>query len=156
MGSSRGNGLWQKCKYRDMVRQFIKGTDGFSGAFAECLCGSPNLYQEGEFASIFVKKLRKRQMRNFFLCLMVSQINYFRWDKKDESSSDFLRFCSLMTKFRHQCESLGLDGFLTADRLQWHGHAPRIPDWSETSRFVAFTLVKVEKKDARAVQVNDL
>jgi len=27
------------------VRQFIKGTDGFSGAFAECLCGSPNLYQ---------------------------------------------------------------------------------------------------------------
>ncbi|KAK4370112.1 hypothetical protein RND71_009587 [Anisodus tanguticus] len=28
---------------------------------------------EGEFASIFVKKLRKRQMRNFFLCPMVSQ-----------------------------------------------------------------------------------
>jgi isoamylase len=27
------------------VRQFIKGTDGFAGAFAECLCGSPNLYQ---------------------------------------------------------------------------------------------------------------
>lgn len=27
------------------MRQFIKGTDGFSGAFAECLCGSPNLYQ---------------------------------------------------------------------------------------------------------------
>ncbi|KAM3301165.1 hypothetical protein P3S67_015666 [Capsicum chacoense] len=26
-------------------------------------------------------------------------------------------------------------------RLQWHGHAPRIPDWFETSRFVAFTLV---------------
>lgn len=32
-------------QYRDVVRQFIKGTDGFSGAFAECLCGSPNLYQ---------------------------------------------------------------------------------------------------------------
>ncbi|KAH0656998.1 hypothetical protein KY290_032995 [Solanum tuberosum] len=216
-------GIWSEWngKYRDMVRQFIKGTDGFSGAFAECLCGSPNLYQkggrkpwnsinfvcahdgftladlvtynnkhnlangednkdgenhnnswncgeEGEFASIFVKKLRKRQMRNFFLCLMVSQgvpmiymgdeyghtkggnnntychdnyINYFRWDKKDESSSDFLRFCGLMTKFRHECESLGLDGFPTAERLQWHGHTPRTPDWSETSRFVAFTLV---------------
>ncbi|CAN4084915.1 unnamed protein product [Withania somnifera] len=127
-----------------------------------------NCGEEGEFASIFVKKLRKRQMRNFFLCLMVSQgvpmiymgdeyghtkggnnntychdnyINYFRWDKKDESSSDFLRFCCLMTKFRHGCESLGLDGFPTAERLQWHGHAPRTPDWSETSRFVAFTLV---------------
>ncbi|KAL7168596.1 hypothetical protein ACSBR2_038934 [Camellia fascicularis] len=208
-------------KYRDIVRQYIKGTDGFAGAFAECLCGSPNLYQEGgrkpwnsinfvcahdgfsladlvmysnkhnlangednndgenhnnswncgqegEFASIPVKKLRKRQMRNFFLCLMVSQgipmiymgdeyghtkggnnntychdnyINYFRWDKKEEASSDFFRFCSLMTKFRHECESLGLNDFPTAERLQWHGHSPEMPDWSETSRFVAFTLV---------------
>ncbi|KAL8488298.1 hypothetical protein ACS0TY_024539 [Phlomoides rotata] len=121
-------GFWSEWngKYRDIVRQFIKGTDGFSGAFAECLCGSPNFYQEGgrkpwnsinfvcahdgftladlvtynnkhnlangednkdgenhnnswncgqegEFASIYVKKLRRRQMRNFFLCLMVSQ-----------------------------------------------------------------------------------
>ncbi|CAK7345556.1 unnamed protein product [Dovyalis caffra] len=207
-------------KYRDIVRQFIKGTDGFSGAFAKCLCGSPNLYQEGgrkpwnsinfvcahdgftladlvtynekhnlangednndgenhnnswncgqegESTSISVKKLRKRQMRNFFLCLMVSQgvpmiytgdeyghtkggnnntychdnsINYFRWDKKEESSSDFFRFCRLMTKFRHECESLGLNDFPTAERLQWHGHDPGTPDWSVKSRFVAFTL----------------
>ncbi|XWS73291.1 hypothetical protein CRYUN_Cryun02cG0115600 [Craigia yunnanensis] len=215
-------GIWSEWngKYRDIVRQFIKGTVGFSGAFAECLCGSPNLYQggrkpwnsvnfvcahdgftladlvtynnkhnfangednndgeshnnswncgqEGEFASISVKKLRKRQMRNFFLCLMVSQgvpmicmgdeyghtkggnnntychdnyINYFRWDKKEESSSDFFRFCCLMTKFRHESESLGLSDFPTAQRLQWHGHTPGMPDWSDTSRFVAFTLV---------------
>jgi hypothetical protein len=32
-------------QYRDIVRQFIKGTDGFAGGFAECLCGSPHLYQ---------------------------------------------------------------------------------------------------------------
>ncbi|OMO79846.1 hypothetical protein CCACVL1_13367 [Corchorus capsularis] len=216
-------GIWSEWngKYRDIVRQFIKGTDGFSGAFAECLCGSPNLYQEGgrkpwnsinfvcahdgftladlvtynnkhnlangednndgeshnnswncgqegEFASTSVKKLRKRQMRNFFLCLMVSQgvpmicmgdeyghtkggnnntychdnyINYFRWDKKEESSSDFFRFCCLMTKFRRECESLSLYDFPTAERLQWHGHTPGMPDWSDTSRFVAFTLV---------------
>ncbi|KAF8392784.1 hypothetical protein HHK36_021021 [Tetracentron sinense] len=215
-------GIWSEWngKYRDIVRQFIKGTGGFSGAFAECLCGSPNLYQggrkpwnsinfvcahdgftladlvtynkkhnlangednndgenhnnswncgqEGEFASPLVKKLRKRQMRNFFLCLMVSQgvpmiymgdeyghtkggnnntychdnyINYLRWDKKEESSSDFFRFCRLMTKFRHECESLGLNNFPTAERLQWHGHAPGMPDWSETSRFVAFSLI---------------
>ncbi|XP_044464642.1 isoamylase 1, chloroplastic [Mangifera indica] len=216
-------GIWSEWngKYRDIVRQFIKGTDGFSGAFAECLCGSPNLYQdgggkpwnsvnficahdgfsladlvtynhkhnlangennndgeihnnswncgqEGEFADIAVKKLRKRQMRNFFLCLMVSQgvpmiymgdeyghakggnnntychdnyINYFRWDKKEGLSSDFFRFCQLMTKFRHECESLGLDDFPTAERLQWHGYAPGMPDWSDASRFVAFTLI---------------
>ncbi|GAV56944.1 Alpha-amylase domain-containing protein/CBM_48 domain-containing protein [Cephalotus follicularis] len=215
-------GIWSEWngKYRDIVRQFIKGTNGFSGALAECLCGSPNLYQggrkpwnsinfvcahdgftladlvtyskkhnlangednndgeshnyswncgqEGEFANISVKKLRKRQLRNFFLCLMVSQgvpmiymgdeyghtkggnnntychdnyLNYFRWDRKEESSSDFFRFCRLMIKFRQECESLGLNDFPTAERLQWHGHAPGIPNWSETSRFVAFTLV---------------
>ncbi|KAI3990332.1 hypothetical protein MKX01_037671 [Papaver californicum] len=215
-------GIWSEWngKYRDIVRQFIKGTDGLSGAFAECLCGSPNLYQEGrkpwnsinficahdgftlgdlvtynekhnlangednndgenhnnswncgqegEFVGLLVKKLRKRQMRNFFLCLMVSQgvpmfymgdeyghtkggnnntychdnyINYFRWDKKEETSSDFYRFCCLITKFRHECESLGLNDFPTSERLQWHGHAPGEPNWSETSRFVAFSLV---------------
>uniref|UniRef100_A0A0E0AXS9 isoamylase n=1 Tax=Oryza glumipatula TaxID=40148 RepID=A0A0E0AXS9_9ORYZ len=206
-------------KYRDIVRQFIKGTDGFAGGFAECLCGSPHLYQaggrkpwhsinfvcahdgftladlvtynkkynssngednrdgenhnlswncgeEGEFAGLSVKRLRKRQMRNFFVSLMVSQgvpmfymgdeyghtkggnnntychdhyVNYFRWDKKEESS-DLQRFCSLMTKFRKQCESLGLADFPTAQRLHWHGHQPGKPDWSETSRFVAFSM----------------
>lgn len=229
VGSFPHWGIWSEWngKFRDIVRQFIKGTDGFSGAFAECLCGSPNLYQEGgrkpwhsinfvcahdgftladlvtynqkhnlangednndgenhnnswncgqegEFASLPVKKLRKRQMRNFFLCLMVSQgvpmismgdeyghtkggnnntychdnfMNYFLWDKKEESSSDFFRFCRLMTKFRRECESLGLDNFPTAERLQWHGHAPGRPDWSETSRFVAFSLVDSVKME---------
>ncbi|CAL9041623.1 isoamylase 1, chloroplastic-like isoform X1 [Musa acuminata AAA Group] len=222
VGSFPHSGIWSEWngQYRDIVRQFIKGTDGFAGAFAQCLCGSPNLYQdggrkprhsinficahdgftladlvtynnksnlsngednrdgenhnlswncgeEGEFASITVRRLRKRQIRNFFLCLMVSQgvpmiymgdeyghtkggnnntychdnyFNYFRWDRKEESSSDFYRFCRLMTKFRYECESLGLDEFPTAERLQWHGHQPKTPDWSETSRFVAFTM----------------
>lgn len=40
-------------QYRDTVRQFIKGTDAFSGAFAECLCGSPNLYQVTLLLSFF-------------------------------------------------------------------------------------------------------
>ncbi|XP_020110390.1 isoamylase 1, chloroplastic isoform X3 [Ananas comosus] len=126
-----------------------------------------NCGEEGEFASITVRRLRRRQMRNFFVCLLVSQgvpmifmgdeyghtkggnnntychdnyINYFRWDKKEEAASDFYRFCRLMTNFRRECESLGLDNFPTAERLQWHGHQPRMPDWSETSRFIAFSM----------------
>lgn len=223
VGKFPHQGVWSEWngQYRDIVRQFIKGTDGFSGAFAQSLCGSPNLYQEGgrkpwnsinfvcvhdgftladlvtynkkhnlsngennndgenhnnswncgeegEFASIHVRKLRKKQMRNFFLCLMVSQgvpmiqmgdeyghtkvgnnnsychdthINYFRWDKMEESSSsDFFRFCRLMNKFRSECECLGLDDFPTSERLQWHGHIPEKPDWSDNSRFVAFSM----------------
>lgn len=221
-------GIWSEWngKYRDVVRHFIKGTDGFSGAFAECLCGSPNLYQggrkpwnsinfvcahdgftmadlvtynnksnlangeenndgenhncswncgeEGDFVSISVKRLRKRQMRNFFVSLMVAQgvpmiymgdeyghtkggnnntychdnyLNYFRWDKKEEAHDDYFRFCRLLIKFRDECESLGLDDFPTAKRLQWHGIAPETPDWSKTSRFVAFSLVDSVKKE---------
>ncbi|KAJ4734304.1 Glycogen debranching enzyme [Rhynchospora pubera] len=207
-------------QYRDVVRQFIKGTNGFAGGFAECLCGSPNLYQgggrkpwhsvnfvcahdgftladlvtynnkynlangednrdgenhnlswncgeEGEFASMGVRRLRKRQMRNFFVCLMVSQgvpmiymgdeyghtkggnnntychdnyLNYFRWDRKEEQSCDLYRFCRLLIKFRRECECLGMDDFPTAQQLQWHGHQPGMPDWSDTSRFVAFSM----------------
>ncbi|XP_022632455.1 isoamylase 1, chloroplastic-like isoform X2 [Vigna radiata var. radiata] len=69
-------------------------------------------------------------------------LNYFQWDKKEESSLDFFRFCCLVTKFHQECESMGLDDFPTSKRLQWHGHFPGMPDWSETSRFVAFTMVE--------------
>ncbi|XP_043712681.1 isoamylase 1, chloroplastic isoform X4 [Telopea speciosissima] len=188
-------GIWSEWngKYRDIVRQFIKGTDGFSGAFAECLCGSPNLYQgggrkpwnsinfvcahDGFTLADLVTYNKKHNLangednndgenhNNSWNCgqgvPMIymgdeyghtkggnnntychdNYINYFRWDKKEESSSDFFRFCCLMTKFRRECESLGLYDFPTAERLQWHGHTLGMPDWSETSRFVAFSLI---------------
>lgn len=207
-------------QYRDIVRQFIKGTDGLAGAFAQCICGSPHLYEEGgrkpwhsinfvcahdgfsladlvsynqkhnlangednndgedhnnswncgeegELVSLPVQHLRHRQMRNFIVCLMVSQgvpmltmgdeyghtkggnnntychdndVNYFRWDKKEDSKTGFFKFCCRMAKLRSECESLGLEDFPTAERLQWHGHQPDMADWSELSRFVAFTI----------------
>jgi len=67
-------------------------------------------------------------------------VNYFRWDKKEEQSSDLYRFCRLMTEFRRECESLGLEDFPTSEQLHWHGHHPGKPDWSEGSRFVAFSM----------------
>ncbi|CAA6671175.1 unnamed protein product [Spirodela intermedia] len=224
VGKFPHGGVWSEWngQYRDVVRQFIKGTNGFSGAFAKCICGSPNLYQdggrkpwnsvnfvcahdgftladlvtynrknnlsngennndgenhnnswncgqEGETAALPVLRLRKRQMRNFFLCLMVSQgvpmilmgdeyghtkggnnntychdnyLNYFRWDQKEESSgtcSDFRAW--ILTRRRcRESDSLGLNDFPTAERLQWHGLLAGKPDWSETSRIVAFSL----------------
>ncbi|KAL9224599.1 hypothetical protein vseg_000618 [Gypsophila vaccaria] len=127
-----------------------------------------NCVSEFEGSSISVENLRKRQLRNFILCLMVSEgvpmiymgdeyghtkegnnnsychdnnINYFRWDKKDESAYDFLRFCRLMIKFRRECESLGLDHYPTEEKYQRHGQLPGCPDYkSEGCRFVAFTL----------------
>jgi hypothetical protein len=40
--------------------------------------------------------------------------------------------------------ALRLGEFPTAERLEWHGTTPNTPDWSETSRFVAFTLVLIK------------
>lgn len=41
-------------KYRDIVRKFIKGTDGTAGSFATALCGSQDIYgkHEGPICSI--------------------------------------------------------------------------------------------------------
>lgn len=96
---------------------------------------------------------------------ILMQLNYFRWDKKEEAHSDFFRFCRHLIKFREyviffykyfafnclddrlnpffcsDCESLALNDFPTAKRLQWHGLTPGMPDWSKASRFVAFSLV---------------
>jgi len=49
VGSFPHWGIWSEWngQYRDTVRQFIKGTDGVVGLFAQMLCGSPNLYQVG-------------------------------------------------------------------------------------------------------------
>ncbi|KAH9805601.1 isoamylase 1 [Citrus sinensis] len=134
-------GIWSEWngKYRDIVRQFIKGTDGFAGAFAECLCGSPNLYQEGG---------RKPWNSINFGVPMISMGDEYGHTKGGNNNTychdNDVNLCTLLisgTLLTHECESLGLSDFPTADRLQWHGHAPGLPDWSDKSRFVAFTLI---------------
>ncbi len=46
VGTFPGEGKWAEWngKYRDDVRRFIKGTDGYAGAFANVMCGSQTLY----------------------------------------------------------------------------------------------------------------
>jgi isoamylase/glycogen operon protein len=46
VGNFPGQGKWGEWngRYRDVVRKFIKGTDGLAGAFAGALCGSAELY----------------------------------------------------------------------------------------------------------------
>lgn len=229
VGSFPHWGVWSEWngQFRDAVRLFIKGTEGTAGLFAQCLCGSPHLYQgggrkpwhsinfvtahdgftladlvsynqkhnvangednndgenhnnswncgeEGEDVSVQVQRLRQRQLRNFFVALMISQgvpmitmgdeyghtkggnnntychdnfINYFRWDDKSADPHGFHRFASLMTNFRRRTESLGLGDFPTGERLEWHGIFPGTPDWTESSKFVAFTLVDQQKRE---------
>lgn len=46
VGTFPGEGKWAEWngKYRDDIRRFIKGTDGYAGEFATSMCGSQNLY----------------------------------------------------------------------------------------------------------------
>eukprot|EP00897_Mesotaenium_endlicherianum_P003623 jgi/Mesen1/3289/ME000191S02431 len=126
-----------------------------------------NCGEEGPMAKGVVQNLRARQMRNLMVALMVSQgvpmvtmgdeyghtkggnnntychdtaVNYFRWDKLEKDTSGFNRFYRLLLNFRRECECLGLPDFPNAQRLEWHGLTPSTPDWSETSRFIAFTI----------------
>ncbi|CAM6086686.1 unnamed protein product [Calypogeia fissa] len=133
-----------------------------------------NCGAEGDTQRLPVQRLRQRQLRNFMLALMVSQgvpmltmgdeyghtkggnnntychdndINYFQWDKKSQDPQGFYRFARLLIHFRSQCEALRLGEFPTAERLQWHGVTPNTPDWSEKSRFVAFSLADSQSKE---------
>jgi len=208
--------------FRDTVRNFIKGTDGFVGEFAERMCGSPNLYSEGRkpFHSVnFVTahdgftmwdnvsfnekanhangennndgeehnlswncgqpneegdaalpstaELRLRQFRNLFVALMMAQgtpmvlmgdeyghskkgnnntychdndLNWFKWDQLEEDADGHARFVRCLTNLRRTHSLVGQSEFPTAETLTWHGKLPNEPDWSEESRFIAWTL----------------
>jgi len=49
VGTFPHHGRWAEWngKFRDTARNFLKGTDSTVGAFAEALCGSPELYSNG-------------------------------------------------------------------------------------------------------------
>ncbi len=206
-------------RYRDNVRQFIKGTDNQSGPFAKSLCGSQELFAsnrtplhsvnfvvahdgytlydlvsyqdkhnlanaednrdgcshnlswnsgwEGETKDEAIRTLRKRQMRNFHVALMISigtpmllmgdeyahtkqgnnntycqdnKLNWFLWNrlKEDEGWS---RFYTKMIHFRKTHPVLKRTTFLTDQDVFWHGLIPLKPNWSESNRFVAYTLI---------------
>jgi isoamylase len=219
VGSFPGEGRWAEWngKYRDDIRQFIKGTSGFAGAFATRLAGSEDLYgwtgsptrsinfitahdgftlndlvsynqkhnvangennrdgdnsghswncgTEGESPDQEVNELRERQKRNFHLALMLScgipmlhmgdeyshtkggnnntychdnQLNWFLWDEL-QSNGSFWRYYQGLIHLRQRHPILHRDRFLTPDEISWHGKEPSKPDWSDESRFVAFT-----------------
>lgn len=53
VGSFPHYGRWAEWngKFRDDVRNFIRGVDGYAGLFAERICGSPALYADGRSPS---------------------------------------------------------------------------------------------------------
>lgn len=205
-------------KYRDTVRNFIKGSADQKKMFAGALSGSQELYgngrspassinfvtahdgfslmdlvsynekhnlpngeenndglnqndswncgAEGPTNSKKINNLRKKQLRNYLLALMISQgvpmllmgdeyahtrngnnntwcqdneLNWFLWNQLGERS-DFFRFYKSLINFRKSNPLLQRDAFLGEQDVKWHGVHPDQPDWDNDNRFVAFTL----------------
>lgn len=128
--------------------------------------GSWNCGVEGEGDDPEILALRNRQMRNFMLALFVSQgvpmltmgdeagftkrgnnntwchdnaLNWFAWSK-ERFDGQLFEFTSQLIKFRKKHRLLRQNHFLTEEDIAWHGILPNEPDWSSTSRLVAFTL----------------
>ncbi|CUI16398.1 Glycogen debranching enzyme [Candidatus Protochlamydia naegleriophila] len=121
---------------------------------------------EGHSSNKKIVYLRERQIRNFFLALMVSQgipmilmgdeyahtrngnnntwcqdneLNWFLWNNL-ENRPGFSRFFRSLIAFRKGYSLLGRDTFLDDSSVSWHGTTPLHPEWENDNRFVAFSL----------------
>ena len=111
--------------------------------------------------------LRQRQVRNFTAALLLahgtpmilmgdeyghtklgnnntychdSELNYFDWDAASQDVNGLLRFTQHMITIRKLHPELRRSTYVTDLDIEWHGIQPGQPDWSETSRFIAYTL----------------
>ena len=69
-----------------------------------------------------------------------SGLNYFDWAAAQAEASGLVRFTAALVAFRAATPQLRLRAHPSGAQVEWHGHAAGAPDWSEASRFVAFTL----------------
>lgn len=121
---------------------------------------------EGHSCNKRIVYLRERQIRNFFLALMLSQgipmilmgdeyahsrhgnnntwcqdndLNWFLWDKLDVRPG-FYRYYRALIHFRKAHPLLRKGKFLSDADITWHGTTPLKPDWDHNNHFIAFTL----------------
>ena len=124
---------------------------------------------EGPTDDAEVEELRARQIRNFFVLLMLSQgrpmfamgdevrrtqqgnnnaycqdneISWFDWTLVDEHR-DLLDFVRALLRFRKDSAFYGDERFWAqpgGTDIRWHGVEPGRPDWGDTSHSIAFEL----------------
>lgn len=121
---------------------------------------------EGATTSKKILRIRKQQMRNLHLALMVSQgipmllmgdeyahtkhgnnnswgqdneINWFLWDNLNKNS-DFYRYYKKLIWFRKNNPLLQFDHFLTDKEINWHGLKVNQPEWDNDNKLIAFSL----------------
>jgi isoamylase len=135
---------------------------------------------EGASTNPKVINLRKKQMKNFHLALMVSQgipmilmgdeyghtkkgnnntwcqdnnLNWYNWDTLQDNS-EFYRFYKGLIHFRKKHSLLKSPFFLTSTEIEWHGIDPYKPNWDAPEQFLAFLLKDPECKNDLYVAFN--
>ncbi len=125
-----------------------------------------NCGQEGATSNANILKLRLRQSKNFIVALMVSlgtpmilmgdeyghsragnnnawchdgPLNAFLWNQLDQEKELF-HFFQFLIALRKRTPLLRRTEFLKPTEIDWHGCSPFHPDWSPSSRFIAYVL----------------
>jgi pullulanase/glycogen debranching enzyme len=80
-------------------------------------------------------------------------INDFQWNQLAQEQELF-RFFKSMIAFRKNNYLLKRTDFLQTDDIDWHGLNPFHPDWSPTSRFIAYTLKDKVKENHLYIAFN--
>ena len=135
---------------------------------------------EGPTDNKKVLNLRKKQMRNFHLALMISQgvpmvlmgdeyghtrkgnnntwcqdndLNWFQWNNLKEQA-DFYRFYRALIHFRKNHPLLRRTTFFGEKDVQWHGLNPNEPNWEHNDHFIALTLFYPDEKPGLYIAFN--
>lgn len=154
--------LWDLVSYN--VKHNFRNGEGNNDGCNENY--SWNCGEEGPTNDPFIIGLRKRQVRNFYVTLFVSQgvpmilagdeflrsqkgnnnawcqdndISWVDWTYL-EKNSDFHRFTQEIIKLRLAHPALRRRTFMKAGNVIWHGLNPLTPDFSTSSTFLAFAL----------------
>ncbi len=125
-----------------------------------------NCGAEGETQDPQILALRKRQMCNFHVALMISigtpmifmgdeyahtkrgnnntycqdnALNEFLWDEL-KTHAEWARFYRLMIGFRNQNPLLRRKEFFHEKEIFWHGLMPMKANWGAENRFISYTL----------------
>lgn len=121
---------------------------------------------EGETNDPGIVDLRRRQMKNMLVALLVSAgtpmlcmgdeyghtqngnnngwcqnspLTWFSWEAAKKQKDQLLRFTQKLTHLRHTTPALRHTEFLSDADVTWHGSQPHSPDWNSSYNFIAFS-----------------
>ncbi len=139
-----------------------------------------NCGEEGVTSCPSVNRMRKRQMKNFHLALMVSQgvpmilmgdeyghskmgnnntwchdndLNWFQWEKLEENAA-FFRFYRKLIHFRKTHHVFQQKKFLSSEDICWYNAKGEWVDWDSVCRFLAYVLFDNERGERLYIAFN--